>query len=62
MQEAIREALRLARKHGVKVAVTCSEAFIVNVFRDAFFEVLKQTDLLFCNAAEAGGRDRDDGR
>jgi sugar/nucleoside kinase (ribokinase family) len=54
MQEAIREALRLARKHGVKVAVTCSEAFIVNVFRDAFFEVLKQTDLLFCNAAEAG--------
>jgi len=46
--------LRLARKHGIKVAVTCSEAFIVNVFRDAFFEVLKQTDLLFCNAAEAG--------
>jgi sugar/nucleoside kinase (ribokinase family) len=54
MQEAIREALRFARQHGVKVAVTCSEAFIVNVFRDAFFEVLKQTDLLFCNAAEAG--------
>jgi sugar/nucleoside kinase (ribokinase family) len=54
MQEAIREALHIARKHGVKVAVTCSEAFIVNVFRDAFFEVLKQTDLLFCNADEAG--------
>ncbi len=53
MQAAIREALRLARKHGVKVAVTCSEAFIVDVFRDAFFEVLRQTDLLFCNAAEA---------
>jgi sugar/nucleoside kinase (ribokinase family) len=53
-QGAIREALRLAKKHGVKVAVTCSEAFIVNVFGDAFHEALQQTDLLFCNAAEAG--------
>jgi sugar/nucleoside kinase (ribokinase family) len=52
-QGAIREALRLAKKHGVKVAVTCSEAFIVNVFGDAFREALQQTDLLFCNAAEA---------
>src|SRR5262249_37025564 len=52
-QGAIREALRLARKHGVKVAVTCSEAFVVNVFGDAFSEALKQADLLFCNAAEA---------
>jgi sugar/nucleoside kinase (ribokinase family) len=53
-QKAIREALRLARKHGVKVAVTCSEPFIVNVFGDAFFAALEQTDLLFCNATEAG--------
>jgi sugar/nucleoside kinase (ribokinase family) len=52
-QGAIREALRLARKHGVKVAVTCSEAFIVNLFGDAFLEALGQTDLLFCNASEA---------
>jgi sugar/nucleoside kinase (ribokinase family) len=52
-QGAIREALRLAKKHGVKVAVTCSEAFIVNVFGDPFRETLRQTDLLFCNAAEA---------
>jgi sugar/nucleoside kinase (ribokinase family) len=52
-QGAIREALRLARRHGVKVAVTCSEAFIVNVFGDVFREALKQTDLLFCNASEA---------
>src|SRR5205807_5119487 len=49
-QRAIREALRLAKKHGVKVAVTCSEAFVVNVFGDAFSEALRQTDLLFCNA------------
>jgi sugar/nucleoside kinase (ribokinase family) len=52
-QGAIREALRLAKKHGVKVAVTCSEAFVVNVFGDAFFEALKQADLLFCNESEA---------
>jgi sugar/nucleoside kinase (ribokinase family) len=53
MQEAIRESVRLARRHGVKVAVTCSEAFIVNAHRDAFFDVLKRTDLLFCNKEEA---------
>jgi sugar/nucleoside kinase (ribokinase family) len=52
-QGAIREALRIAKKHGVKVAVTCSEAFIVNAFGEAFHEALRQTDLLFCNAAEA---------
>jgi sugar/nucleoside kinase (ribokinase family) len=52
-QGAIREALRLAKQHGVKVAVTCSEAFVVQAFGDAFFEALGQTDLLFCNASEA---------
>jgi sugar/nucleoside kinase (ribokinase family) len=52
-QGAIREALRLAGKHGVKVAVTCSEAFVVSAFGDAFFEALGRTDLLFCNASEA---------
>jgi len=52
-QGAIREALAVARRNGVKVAVTCSEAFVPNVFADAFGEALKQTDLLFCNAVEA---------
>jgi sugar/nucleoside kinase (ribokinase family) len=52
-QGAIREAVRLARRHDVRVALTCSEAFVVNHFGDAFFETLAQTDLLFCNASEA---------
>jgi sugar/nucleoside kinase (ribokinase family) len=52
-QSAIREAIRLARQHGVKVAVTCSEAFVVELFGDAFFEALRHTDLLFCNTSEA---------
>jgi sugar/nucleoside kinase (ribokinase family) len=52
-QGAVREAFRVARKHNVRVAITCSEAFIVNVFGNAFFEALDNTDLLFCNAPEA---------
>lgn len=52
-QGAIREAVRLARRHGVRVALTCSEAFVVSQFGDVFHEVLGQTDLLFCNASEA---------
>jgi sugar/nucleoside kinase (ribokinase family) len=52
-QGAIREAIRLAKKHGVKVAITCSEAFVVGVFGEPFFEALAQADLLFCNRSEA---------
>lgn len=52
-QGAVREAVRVAREHGVKIALTCSEAFIVEVFGDAFRSALAHTDLLFCNAAEA---------
>jgi sugar/nucleoside kinase (ribokinase family) len=52
-QGAIREAVQIAKANGVKVAITCSEAFVVQVFGDAFFEALAQADLLFCNASEA---------
>src|SRR5262249_14413190 len=52
-QGAIREAVRLAKKNGVKVALTCSEAFVVQLFGDAFFAALSQADLLFCNRSEA---------
>ncbi len=52
-QGAVREAVRLAKKHGVKIALTCSDAFIVEVFGEVFFETLASTDLLFCNATEA---------
>ncbi len=52
-QEAIREAVRLARRHGTKVAVTCSEAFILQAHGECFREALRQTDLLFCNESEA---------
>ena len=52
-QSAVRRAVQLAKKHGTKIALTCSDAFIVHVFGDAFHETLKETDLFFCNASEA---------
>lgn len=52
-QGAIREAVRVAKANGVKIALTCSDAFVVDVFGDAFFQALGQADLLFCNAVEA---------
>lgn len=52
-QLAIREAIRLAKKHATKVAITCSDAFIPQVFGDAFRQALTDCQLLFCNAVEA---------
>lgn len=52
-QGAIRKALAAAKRHGTKVALTCSEAFVPEAFGDAFFAALKQADLLFANATEA---------
>lgn len=52
-QHAVREAIRAARAGGVKIALTCSDAFIPQVFGEPFHEALKQSDLLFCNATEA---------
>ena len=52
-QHAIREALKAAKASGTKVALTCSDAFIPQVFGDVFRDALTQSDLLFCNATEA---------
>lgn len=52
-QSAIRKAVEIAKANGVKIAITCSDAFIVEVFGEAFFAALKHADLLFCNATEA---------
>jgi sugar/nucleoside kinase (ribokinase family) len=52
-QTAIRQAIQVAKKHGTKIAITCSDAFVPNVFGDALGEALKQADLFFCNESEA---------
>jgi sugar/nucleoside kinase (ribokinase family) len=52
-QTAIREALRLAKRHGTKIAITCSDAFVPQVFGEPLNEALEQADLFFCNEGEA---------
>ncbi len=52
-QEAVREAIAIAKAAGTKVAITCSDAFIVHVFGAPLHDALKQADLFFCNATEA---------
>jgi sugar/nucleoside kinase (ribokinase family) len=52
-QTAIREAIRMAKIHGTKIAITCSDAFVPQVFGDALNEALRQADLFFCNEGEA---------
>ena len=52
-QTAIQEALRLAKKHGTKIAVTCSDAFVPQVFGEPLNAALQQAELVFCNETEA---------
>ena len=52
--DAALKAQVYARAHGTRVALTLSDPFIVNVFRDRVQALLEGgTDLLFCNEAEA---------
>ncbi len=52
-QGTVREAVSLAKKHGVKIAVTFSDGFIVDVFGEPLREVVEQADLVFANLSEA---------
>ncbi|HUR53378.1 MAG TPA: adenosine kinase [Gemmataceae bacterium] len=52
-QHAVREAIRAAKAGGTKIALTCSDAFVPQVFAEPFHEALKQSDLVFCNAGES---------
>lgn len=48
------EAVQYARDHGVKVAVSLSDPFVVAVFEEAIRRVIGAgVDLIFCNADEA---------
>ncbi|MCA9246116.1 MAG: adenosine kinase [Planctomycetales bacterium] len=47
-------AMELAKKHGVKVAFTASDPFLVNMIRDEIWELIEgPVDLFFCNELEA---------
>jgi sugar/nucleoside kinase (ribokinase family) len=52
-QHAIRQAIRIAKANGTKIALTCSDGFIPEVFGEVFREALTDSDLLFCNAPES---------
>jgi sugar/nucleoside kinase (ribokinase family) len=47
-------AMALAKQHGVKVAFTASDPFLVNMIRDEIWELISgPVDLFFCNELEA---------
>lgn len=48
------KAIEYATRHGVKVALTVSDPFVVNMCRDEILELIHgPVDLLFCNLEEA---------
>lgn len=47
-------AIELAKEHGVKVALTVSDPFLIDICRDEFQRLIEgPVDLLFCNEDEA---------
>lgn len=51
--EAITHAVDIAKKFDTKIAVTLSDKFIIDVFRENLEVVLDASDLIFCNDLEA---------
>ncbi len=52
--KATREAIEFAKEQGVKIAISLSDPFVVDVFGDALREVMGNgVDLVFCNKDEA---------
>ena len=51
-KDAFRHAMRMARQHGRKVALTLSDSFCVDRFRDEFKQLVTEIDLLFANEDE----------
>jgi sugar/nucleoside kinase (ribokinase family) len=53
-RSAALRVIELAKRHGVKVAFTVSDPFLIQYFRDPFWELIEgPVDLLFCNLEEA---------
>ncbi len=51
--EAVNAAIGLAKKHNTKIAVTFSDIFIIEAFRNNLNNAAENADLIFCNDAEA---------
>ena len=52
--KAIKQAIEFAKEQGVKIAISLSDPFVVDVFGDALRDVMGSgMDLIFCNKDEA---------
>jgi sugar/nucleoside kinase (ribokinase family) len=52
-REAITKLIKQAKSSNTKLAITMSDAFVVNGFRDFLSSILPEMDLIFCNEVEA---------
>jgi sugar/nucleoside kinase (ribokinase family) len=52
-QEAVRKAIIIAKEHGTKIALTFSDGFIVEVFKEHLTDAIAASDLIFANRNEA---------
>ena len=51
--DSFKKAIELARQYSTKVAITLSDAFIVNTFEKELKELISmKCDLIFCNEIE----------
>jgi sugar/nucleoside kinase (ribokinase family) len=52
--KATKDAVEYAKEHGVKIAISLSDPFVVDVFGDALRDIMGSgVDLVFCNKDEA---------
>ncbi len=51
---ATKDAVEFAKEHGVKIAISLSDPFVVDVFGGALLDIMRSgVDLVFCNKDEA---------
>lgn len=50
--EAVFHSVELAKKHNTKIAMSVSDKFIVDFFREPLEKLVKNSDLVFCNEME----------
>jgi sugar/nucleoside kinase (ribokinase family) len=58
--ESINHAIEIAKQNNTKIALSFSDTFVVNFFRNDVEKVLQNTDFLFCNETEASAYTNED--
>lgn len=51
--EAVLEACQIAKKYNTKIALTFSDKFIIDLFKERLTKIADMSDLIFCNEQEA---------